>query len=69
MKCNVGKSDRILRIVLGVLLLGGAIYFQATFGMIVSILLGAWGAIMLITGLTRRCLMYVPFKIDTSKGD
>lgn len=60
MKCNIGNSDKKIRIFLGVLLI--AISFVTK-----SWLLGIIGSISLITGFTRFCLLYVPFKINTDK--
>ncbi len=62
MKKNEGKTDRIFRVVLGLALL--SLFF---------ILDGNWrwisllGVIVLITGVTGICLIYLPFKIDTRK--
>ena len=60
MKINVGGTDRILRVVLGLALIG-----MAAFGVI-----GAWGwigVIALITGLIGWCPLYAMFGIDTRK--
>lgn len=55
---NVGKTDRNIRIVLGLLLVVAAI-----FGWI-----GAWGwlgVILLVTGLSATCPVYSLFKKNT----
>lgn len=59
MKCNVGKSDRIIRALLGVSVIGAGLYFQSWFG--------AAGLILLFTAGVRWCPIYVPFKINTTK--
>lgn len=62
MKKNEGKTDRIIRVVLGLALL--SLFF---------ILDGNWrwisllGVIVLITGITGICLIYLPFGFDTRK--
>lgn len=57
MKCNVGKTDRLLRIIAGLAIVLGGIYFQSWWGAI--------GIIPIITGLLRWCPAYVPFGIQT----
>ena len=59
MKCNVGNTDRILRIVSGVAILGAGLYFQSWWG--------AVGIIPILTGLIRWCPAYIPFGISTGK--
>ena len=67
MKCNVGSADRIVRVILGLVLLALGLFVIPG---------GAWkwvliviGAISFVTGLTGRCGLYVPFKINTCKTD
>lgn len=58
MKANVGNADRILRIVVGGLLIAGA----------VSGLIGVWGwigVVPLATGIIRVCPAYLPFGLST----
>ena len=58
MKNNMGKVDRIIRIVIGVLLVGN--FFVGT-GHIAS-----WiGLILIVTGLIGFCPVYLPLKLDT----
>ncbi|MBT3250827.1 MAG: DUF2892 domain-containing protein [Candidatus Marinimicrobia bacterium] len=68
MKCNVGKTDRMLRILLGLVILGANwINYYALGGEYC-----AWaniGFIPLLTGIFRCCPVYLPFKFDTSKSD
>jgi hypothetical protein len=63
MTCNIGKTDRILRVVSGALLIGVAFYLAGTVG----IALGIIGSIPLLTGLVGYCPAYMLFKIDTCK--
>lgn len=59
---NVGKTDRNIRLAAGGLLV------------LAGILTGQWiltvlGLIVLATGATGTCLAYLPFNINTNKGD
>lgn len=57
MKCNVGKTDRMLRIVAGLAMMGAGVYFQNW--------LGAIGLVPLLTGVFRFCPAYLPFGLTT----
>jgi hypothetical protein len=59
MKCNVGKTDRILRIAAGLGLIG--------FALATGNVIGWVGIIPLATGIFRFCPAYVPLKISTDK--
>lgn len=63
MKKNVGKTDQILRTIIGILLLIFAVIDPSKYWW------GFFGIVPLITAYTRFCLLYVPFKITTSKED
>jgi hypothetical protein len=58
MKCNVGKADRIIR-----LIIGGAII---VIGLVNLSWWGVLGAIPIITSLIGWCPVYLPFKINTN---
>jgi len=61
MKCNIGNTDRILRITVGTILIG-----LAAFG-----ITGPWawiGIIPLVTGVFRICLAYDLLGINTAKS-
>jgi Flp pilus assembly protein TadB len=65
MRTNVGTSDRLVRFLLAALLIG---LFAA--GVITGPL--GWiglglGVILVITGITRVCPLYLPFGIRTSQ--
>lgn len=60
MKCNVGKEDRIARIVIGICIIGAGVYFQSW--------LGAIGVIPLITAALGWCPLYVPLGISSCKS-
>ena len=59
MKKNVGVTDRIVRLILGVIIIGLGLYFKSWWGVI--------GIIPLITGLIGYCGLYSPFGINTCK--
>lgn len=57
---NVGGLDRILRIILGLGVIGLGIYAQSAWGAI--------GLIPLLTGAIGWCPLYVPFKLSTAQS-
>ena len=59
MKPNVGGIDRIIRIVLGLTLLGAGYYFKSWFGLI--------GILPILTGTFRFCPAYLPFGFSSCK--
>lgn len=62
MKANVGNIDRVIRIVIGLGLIGATL----------SGAIGAWGwlgVIPLATGVFRFCPAYLPFGVRTCKTD
>jgi uncharacterized membrane protein HdeD (DUF308 family) len=67
MKKNEGTVDRVLRIVLGVILIGLGIYFQSSWGLVAMIILIVLGLIALITGIVGYCGLYSVCKINTLK--
>jgi uncharacterized membrane protein HdeD (DUF308 family) len=65
MKKNEGTIDRVIRVILGVILIGLGIYFQSAWGMVAMIALIVVGLIALITGLIGYCGLYTVCKINT----
>lgn len=61
MKCNVGGTDRIIRIALGVIIIFAGIYFKSWWG--------AVGIIPIMTGTIRWCPAYIPFGFSTCESD
>jgi hypothetical protein len=57
MTCNMGKGDKILRGVVGIVVLAAGLYFQSWWGLI--------GLIFVGTAFLNWCPLYVPFKINT----
>ena len=64
MKTNESPLDRVVRAVLGVILLGVGIFVvRGTIGIVLDVL----GGILLFTAATGMCLLYMPFKFSTLK--
>ncbi|WP_324824576.1 DUF2892 domain-containing protein [Sinanaerobacter sp. ZZT-01] len=59
MKCNVGKTEQIVRLTIGLAIVLLGIYFQSWWGII--------GLVPLITGLTRYCPISDLLGISTYK--
>lgn len=59
MKANIGSTDRMLRIIAGIVILGLGVYFQSLWGVI--------GLVPLFTGLFRFCPLYTMFGMNTCK--
>jgi sulfite exporter TauE/SafE len=57
MNKNVGKIDRLIRIIIGIIIIALGIYFKSWWGII--------GLLPIFTGTIRFCPLYVPFKINT----
>lgn len=64
MLVNVGSTDRLVRLIAGVVLLLVAIF--AVKGVLAWVL-GILGVVMLATGTLRFCPLYLSFKISTNK--
>ena len=61
MKCNMGKTDKVVRIVIGVVIAVLGIAFKSWWGILAVIPLG--------TAVAGWCALYVPFKISTAKKE
>jgi len=59
--CNVGKTDKIIRVIIGIVILGAGFVFHSWFGLI--------GIIPILTAVFGRCGLYTLLNIDTSKKD
>ena len=57
MKYNVGGIDRILRILIGLVIIGIGVYFQNWWGAI--------GVVPLFTGIVGWCPAYLPFSFSS----
>lgn len=65
MKPNIGQTDRIIRFVVGIVLLLVGL-FAGVAGAL-QVILVLLGAILLVTAAIRVCPLYMPFKINTLK--
>ena len=64
MEKNVGTGDKVFRIFIGLLLIG-LIYFVPLTG-VAAIIAGIAAAVLIITALLSRCLIYKIAGIDTT---
>ena len=64
MEKNIGRKDRIIRLILGILFFFIGIFTKNVWGAIGIIL----GVILLITVFTGYCGLYKPFGINTNKS-
>jgi len=60
MKCNVGKTDRLIRLVAGVILVVLGIWLHSWLVVIL-------GAVILATAIFKFCPFYIPLKMDTTE--
>lgn len=62
MKKNVGATDRLLRLILGLVVIAVGVYYESWFGLV--------GLVPIMTALLNWCPAYVPLKLSTIKrGD
>ncbi len=61
MKCNVGGTDRIIRIIMGVVIILAGVYFKSWWGVV--------GIVPILTALIKFCPAYLPFGFSTCKPD
>ena len=63
MKKNMGKVDKMLRVIVALVI--GVLYFNHIIsGMLASVLI-ALAVVFLLTSMISFCPLYVPFKINT----
>lgn len=60
MKRNVGRTDQIIRVILGVVIILVGIYFKSWWGVL--------GLVPLVTGIIGYCPLYALIKVSTYKG-
>lgn len=65
MKKNVSKTDAVIRLLLAVVLL--SLYFTRIVDGVLGTTFLIFGVILAGTGLTNRCLIYLPFGLSTCK--
>jgi hypothetical protein len=59
-KTNVGGVDKVIRIILGLVIIALGIVFKSWWGLV--------GILVLGTGLLNFCWLYLPFGISTRKA-
>jgi hypothetical protein len=59
MKCNVGKTDKIIRIIIGLVIGAVGMYYKSWWGLV--------GIVPIFTALISWCPLYLPFGIRTCK--
>ena len=59
MKCNVGKTDRTLRVIAGISIILAGVYYESW--------LGAIGIVPLVTAGLGWCPAYIPFGFSSCK--
>lgn len=61
MKVNIGTVDRVVRVIVGLAIIGVGIYFRSWWGLI--------GLAPLLTAAVRICPAYVPFGLSTCRKE
>ena len=61
MKCNIGKTEQTIRIVMGIVILLIGLYFRSWWGVI--------GIVPIITGAIRYCPLSDVLGVSTCKED
>ena len=57
MEPNIGNADRVIRFIIGAIIILAGIYFKTWWGAI--------GVLPIVTGSVRFCPLYVPLKLNT----
>ena len=65
MKANMGKTDRIIRVMAAVLV--GILYFSNVISGTTALILMALAAVFILTSMISFCPLYLPFGISTRK--
>jgi len=56
---NVGKTDKIIRVILGLTIIAGGVLFQSWWGLV--------GAVSLVTAAMGWCPLYIVAGLNTNK--
>jgi hypothetical protein len=65
MKSNMGRVDRIIRVILAAVV--AVLFFTEVITGTLGIVLLVLAGVLLLTSLFGTCLLYLPFKIRTNK--
>ena len=61
MTCNIGTTDRLIRVILGAGIVAAGVYFGSWWG--------ALGLVPLVTAAVGWCPLYRPFRFSTCKAE
>lgn len=61
MKQNIGKVDKTIRIIAGLLIIAAGLYLKSWWG--------ALGIIPIITAFIKFCPLYCPLNVNTGKSE
>lgn len=61
MKCNVGKADKVVRLLIGAVIIIAGVVFKSWWGLV--------GLVPIVTALVSWCPLYVPFGIKTCQKE
>jgi len=61
MKCNIGTTDRIVRVIIGLAIIWAGFYYENWWGVV--------GIVPLATAIIGHCPAYVPFKFSSCRKD
>ena len=61
MTVNIGSADRVIRVILGIVIIGVGVFYQSFWGAI--------GIIPLFTATIKWCPAYAPFGLSTCRRD
>jgi hypothetical protein len=59
MICNVGKTDKIIRWIIGIVIASLGLYYKSWWGLL--------AIIPILTALFGFCSLYIPFNINTCR--
>jgi hypothetical protein len=57
MICNVGKTDKIIRWIIGIIIASLGLYYKSWWGLL--------AIIPILTAIFGFCALYIPFKMST----
>ena len=61
MQCNIGETDKVIRIVFGIVIMGVGFYSNSWWGVV--------GIVPIVTALVSWCPVYTMFGMSTCKKD
>lgn len=65
MKRNIGSIDKVVRVLIGVVIIG--LYFANIFSGTLAIILLVLAGILILTSFIGTCPLYLPFGISTKR--